>query len=311
VEEIHPAIDGALSLFAPTIAQDAGRLLRRMLDSRVQTAGGDPWRGSRLTGDGFPVEFSFSTADDRLRFTVEPGAPSLDPAHRIEIAMDILRHAGAPIPTGIARSFRSLQHTGALEYGAWIGCRVAEGGAAFKLYAEVPEKTEPIPFFGPRLVLPDRTVTTRMVAYSPGTKAFETYARVPSLEPRHVPALLAPAGLQHQAGEFLEFLVGAYGFSIRGRVPGPSVGVSYTTVGAETTRVTLYLVARVLWGSDSRIRREFVRVATPQGWNADAYLRLTDPIATREGWRTAHGLLGVTLDACTQSLSIGVRPVHA
>ena len=308
VEPIHPAIDVALSAFSPAVADRAAPLIRAALAPRIGSERPDRWGRSRLTGDGFPFELSFCTADHRLRFTAEPGAPDLAPAHRLDAAVNLLQRLDACVAPDIVDACRALQRDAPLTYGAWIGCRVSGDGHALKLYVEVPEPARDVRVPVPPLVLPDRSVVMRMIACSNG--AFESYARVPSLEPRHVPAILAPAGVAHRAGELLELLSSAYGYSIRGRVPGPSVGVSYVSTGSDISRVTLYLFARSLWGSDARIRRQFVRLASAHGWDPQTYLQVTAPMAARDSWQTYHGLVGITLDGAAMSVAIGVRPVQ-
>jgi hypothetical protein len=308
VRIIHPAIVSALDAFAEPVAGRAERLLDALLASRVASTSNDGWRGSRLTGDGFPFELSFCTIDDRLRFTVEPGRADLEAGARLEVAADLLHQLHAPIPADIHHAFRITQREGALNYGAWIGCRLSPDDCVFKLYVEVPEEASALPVVSP-LKLPDRTITPRMVGYTPAAQAFEVYVRVPSLEPRHVPAVLAPVGLEGRAGDVIDFLSDTYGHAIRGRIPGASVGISYVIGATATPRVTLYLFARSLWGSDARIRRQFLRTAATAGWNHDAYSRVTAPIATRETCQTFHGVFGITVDRSAMSFAIGVRPV--
>lgn len=307
VDVIHSAIDRALSAFPQDVAHKARPLIRAMMAPRVYSGRPDAWGGSQLTGDGFPFELSLCTADHRLRFTAEPGRRDLTPEQRFDFAIAALQRCGASVPAHIVETCRAIHRNAVLNYGAWVGCRVSSEGHALKLYVEVPEAqrtTLPTPHF----TLPDRSIVMRMLAYSSG--GVESYVRVPSLEPRHLPAILAPAGLEDRAGELLEFLREAYGCRIGARVPGPSVGVSFTgTVSAP--RVTVYLFARSLWGSDARIRRQFVRIASAYGWNPDTYLQVTAPIAARDSWQTYHGLFGVTLDRSTMSFAIGVRPVCA
>jgi hypothetical protein len=309
VESIHPAIDRALCAFPRAVADRAGWLLRAALVSRIGREGQEPWRGSRLTGDGMPFELSFCTADRRLRFTAEPGAPGLAPARRLDAAVALLRQFDAGVPPVVVDACRAMQRDAPLAYGAWMGGRVSQEAHALKLYVEVPEEACHVTWPMPRLALADRTGVLRMVAYS--NAAIECYARVPSLEPRHLPAVLAPAGLEHRAAELLALLADAYGHAIRGRVPGPSVGVSYVSTGSTPSRVTLFLFARSLWGPDARIRREFVRMAGAHGWDPRTYLEVTSPMSARESWQTHHGLVAVALDGEAMSVAIGVRPVHA
>jgi hypothetical protein len=146
-----------------------------------------------------------------------------------------------------------------------------------------------------------------MLGYAPAAHEYETYLRLPSLMPHELAAVLAPAGAQGRAGWLLDWIEEAYGHPLRGRLPGPSVGASYT--GGTRPRVTLHFYARALWGGDARIRRGFARAAGVLGWDPHAYLALTAPLASREDWRTWHGLVGITLDGASHvSLAIGVRP---
>lgn len=309
VESIHPAIDSALSAFPRAVAEGAGRLLRAALAPRIGGEGSEWWRGSALTGDGMPFELSFCTADDRLRFTAEPGAPGLAPTHRLDAAVALLRRLDAGVPAEFVDACRAMQRDARLAYGAWIGGRVSHEAHALKLYVEVPEAACHVTWPMPRLALADRSAIPRMLAYSTG--AVECYARVPSLEPRHLQAVLSPAGLEHRAGELVTLLTDAYGHAIRGRVPGPSVGVSYVSTGSTTSRVTLFLFVRSLWGPDARIRREFVRIAGAHGWDPRTYLQVTSPMSARERWQTHHGLVGFALEGEAMSVAIGVRPVHS
>jgi hypothetical protein len=280
-----------------------------MLGERFARGCSDAWRSSRLTGDGFPFEIAFSTADDRLRFTLEPGGHDLDPHQRLDRASELMNLlSDDPVPPNVLQQSRAMQLAAPLKFGAWVGCRISEEGAAFKLYAEVPpgrlSSLNDLP-----LTLSDRTIIPRMFAYSPATGVFESYVRVPSLEPHHLPAVLAPAGLEAQAPWFINFIEEAYSHVVRGRLPGPSVGVSYVTERG-STRITLHFYARALWGSDARIRRGFSRVARAFDWDTERYLEMTAPMATRESWRCYHGIFGITLSRfLPTSLTIGLRPI--
>ena len=79
-------ITPSLGAFPEPVASRAGGLVRALLAARAHNTTLDGWRGSRLTGDGFPFELSFCTADDRLRFTVEPGRADLEPEKRLDVA---------------------------------------------------------------------------------------------------------------------------------------------------------------------------------------------------------------------------------
>jgi hypothetical protein len=307
---VADAIGHALAAFPPGLARRAAGLIRLVLGGRLASDRADAWRACRLTGDGFPFELAFCTGDDRLRFTVEPDDGGLDPRTRLDVAGELARVLDQePLPPEVLDEFRAMQAGASLAWGTWIGCRVGAEHTAVKLYAEVPPGAKNASPRARRPALTDRIVVPRMLAYTPSTRAFEAYFRVPSLEPRHLPAVLAPAGMEAHASWLADFVQDTYGHAIRGRLPGPSVGVSYV-VGPARGRVTLHFYARALWGSDARIRRGWSRLAAGLGWDDQAYLRVTRPLAARESWRTFHGMVGITLDEPPRiAVSIGVRPV--
>jgi hypothetical protein len=304
---IHPAIDHALSAFPAAEALQAAAAIRCACGPRLASGVPEAWTGSRLTGDGFPLEISFSTADPRLRFTVEPGGRGLPMRERLEFAASVVETVGGiGVPEATLSGLRAMQADTPLAYGAWVGCRTASSGTDCKLYVEVPRGA---PMRVRSLVLDERDVVPRMLAYSPSGNSFEAYCRVPSLEPRHLPAVLEGIDGEARARWLLEFIEDAYGHRVRERLPGPSVGVSFLR-HAQEKRVTLHFYARALWGSDSGIRRGFSRIARAIGWDDEAYLRVTAPLAERDEWRTYHGLFGITIDAAhCMFLSIGVRPI--
>lgn len=307
--DLPPAIVRALSAGSQPIVGRAEAVVRTMLGERLDDASPDAWRGSRLTGDGFPFEIAFSTADDRLRFTLEPGPAGLAPRHRLDLAVAAMRRLSTvPVPDGVVRDLAAIQSGAPLRFGTWLGSRVGPTDAAFKLYVEVPPSRPTTAFVEP-VALGDRTVERRMVAYVPKTRSFEWYSRVPSLEPRHMRTVLAPAQKEDEASRLLEVVEAAYGHRIRGRLPGPSVGVSYVDGGGAMT-VTLHFYARALWGSDARIRQGFARIGREVGWDPEPYLEVSAPMATREDWRTYHAAMSISLDpANAMSYAIGLRPV--
>lgn len=294
--------------FDSSVRREAHRVVRVAMAERLAENSPGAWRGSRLTGDGFPAEVAFSTADHTLRLTLEPGPVDSAPPARIERANEaIVRAGGIAVPDSVRASLSDLQAGATMRYGAWLGCRIAND-TAFKLYAEVPAGRTPGGVWPAAPVLTDREIVPRMVAVTPANGAVETYLRVPSLLPGHLAAVLDPVGLADSAGSLLSVIEEAYGHVIRGRIPGPSVGVSY--VAGMVPRVTLHLYARALWGSDARIRRGFLRIARTVEWDSRTYETISAPVAGREDWRTYHALFGITLSPdAVPTFTIGLRPV--
>jgi hypothetical protein len=313
---IDPAIDHALSAYPSALARRAVAPIRFSLGGSLGCRRSARCR-SRLTGDGYPFELSFSGADqERLRFTAEPidvggsDGASVAPSSRLSRARALLDAIGEdPGENDVWEALAETQAGLACAFGAWIGGRVERDATTFKVYVEIPAGAcmPQICPAGP--ALSDRSVVPRMAGYTPSTGALESYFRIASLEPEHLVGVLDAAGMGARAGALVAFIEHAYGYRLRGRLPGPSVGVSY--VSGPSPRVTLHLYARSIWGSDARIRQGFARLFAEYGRDAETYLKVTQPIQARESWHTFHGLLGFTLDPALAQItpSIGLRPV--
>lgn len=307
---LPPAIPRALAAWG-RVARRAEDVARAGLAARIAEDGNKAFGGSRLTGDGFPLEIAVSTGDARLRLTLEPGSRQLDPRRRLDVALTAIKAiAGHPVDSGELDRIRRLHQAGegGLRYGAWVGCRIDEHATAAKLYAELPRAVEPGLLPSLRPLLNDRPAVPCMIGIPAGSNAVELYWRLPSLRPTELPAVLAPAGLENEAPRLLDVLTEAYGHHIEGRLPGASVGVSYALASGQVS-VTLFLFARAVWGSDARIRSGFVRAAGAAACRGP-YCTATEPFAGRETWATWHGLLGITPTHGTCPLfTLGFRPV--
>lgn len=318
LETLHPALNRALDSFSASTRQRAATALRAALRERVQTDGERAWTSSRLTGDGFPVEITFTTADNRLRYTVEPASVYQSPRSRVQTAFQLINALDSHVvPDEVITVLKRIQDQGTLQFGAWLGGRHTDEDSEHKIYVEVPDgetgsvAIAGLPFAYPQPALPDRDVTLRMIAYSPTSRQWEMYFRVKSLAPYHLPRILAPAKLNERSEELLCFVSEAYGHPLRERLPGESVGVSYTLRAEDHTpqSVTLFFFARVFWGGDARIRHRVSTLAKQLNWDDTRYQQLTSPLETRRSWMTYHGILGITLAGNGQfALSIGVRP---
>jgi hypothetical protein len=323
----HPALTQALDAFPAKLAEHASASLHTLLYSRLEADGLIAWSGSRLTGDGFPVEITFTTADDRLRYTVEPASRSCTPQQRLEAAVQLINSLGAAgLDEDTAGTFRAMQNLGGLTFGAWIGGRHSASDSQYKIYVEMPEtniegsnyltrKLGSLP--APRLY--DRSANLRMAAFSPATAQWELYYRVMSFAPEHMAGTLAPAGLKGMAEMLLSVIKDAYGYSFGERLPGESTGISYSfhagSQGAEphyeVQSVTLFFFARAFWGGDARIRQQFGRCAAALGWDDSRYQKVTTALASRKMWKTYHGIVGFTMLLYGKiALSIGIRPLE-
>jgi hypothetical protein len=317
----HPDIQEALDHLGksmPAATQRASAALSFLLRRSCESPpGGVGWRYSSLTGDGFPLEFSFGTPRTALRYTADVAGGELLLPRRLPYAVDLLQRLGqvAVEPTLLDR-LSAIQRTGSLTFGAWIGGRHTADDDSFKLYAEIPLADLAVHKAFLRCWLPcvpilyDRKVQLRMVGYEAEGQQIEFYFRVRQLEVSHLPQLLRPMGLDGRAGELLELIADLHSYPLQERLPGGSSGFSYSVCPARGRGVfALFLFARALWGGDGNIRRRVASVLQSRGHDPSAYLRLTSRLAERNLYQTYHGLVGLAVaDGRPVQIGIGVRP---
>lgn len=337
--EHHPDIQAALDALAVTsqstvarraMIERAGTALKVLLRASYTSRNLAAWNFSSLTGDGFPLELAFTTADfsvveGHLRYTVDPGGPDLPATERLGHAIALLDELGSPAPNAdlleLLAHWQRAAPPDALHYGAWVGGRHAVsclGNAPmdrFKLYVETPlgdQEARPdliAAHLDPSPLLPGRVLELRMLALEPATGRMEFYFRIRHLQTLALGHLLHPAGLRQRLDELLEFIRQAYGHPLDERIPGGSVGFSYAVAPGEPTAFTLFLFTRLLWGGDGRIRQRFYERLQSAGLDPAPYWQVTAPLAKRDIYETYHGLLGFTLAALAPiQLSLGVRP---
>lgn len=305
-----PALPQAVRLGLVGFARPARMAAEAALCEAAGAAIDDPalWRSSELTGDGFPVELSFTTADDALRWTFDPAA-HLPVGHRRPATMAALRRLGGSFDSATLGA--ALEGAGAQRFGAWLGGRHNLEADAYKLYlewGEGPDAKAALSALG--LPAPEGAadLTTQMLGLGPGATRCEVYHR---LEPRpeELARLLAPVGLESRADELRDAIEASYGHPLRGRLPGGRIGVSYVVEdGCPAPIVTLYFFARILWGGDARIRARMIDLLEAAGRDAGPYAAASRALSRRNVAETRHGLVGLTLSENGLAWSVGVRP---
>jgi len=97
------------------------------------------WRFSGLTTDGCPLEFTFSSVDNALRFTVDVAAPEVRNCDRIVAACDLAGRSGYRRPdSNMLERWMQMQRCHNLSWGARLGVRALGSRRAAKFYVEVP-----------------------------------------------------------------------------------------------------------------------------------------------------------------------------
>lgn len=303
------AIRSGIAGFPVLQAHRAETAISRAIGTSID----DPalWWSSGLTGDGFPFELSFTTADDDLRWTLDVSA-RLPEGQRLFAARAALARLEAdPGGDALARLQPGLSER---VFGAWIGGRHGTDGDRYKLYLDWqddPASQEVLRKFGlprPRF-LPKLTVP--MVALGPGTQRSEVYYRAEP-PPEALINILAPANLGHRAEAAKALIEQTWGNRLRDRLPGGRIGISYSVSapGAEP-QITLFFFARSLWGGDARIRERMRALIGAAGRDDRAYKAATLPIKSRNTAKTRHGLVALGIGETSFSWGIGLRPVTA
>ncbi|WP_437593526.1 hypothetical protein [Sorangium sp. So ce1000] len=280
------------------------------------------WGPSLLTDGGYPFEFTFTTRNDGIRYTLEVAPPRQKPGSRLARALEVLRELGcASFDEEGLTLVRRAQAGGTLRYGAWVGVHHHEGGSSHKVYAEVAPQGEEaaMAWLNPRLCRPvgaaGRSITLQMIGWRPATGELEFYFRVRDLRPWELSALMHPLGLESCDKLLFEMLQKVYGRPLFQRLPGPVFGFSYALppggqpAAAATRRFTFYSLSETMFGDDAAARRKLMRYFHQLGCDMSYYAEMSAPAARSPGRRTHHGMFGVTVGEGVEPVShIGLRP---
>lgn len=299
---------------------------------------------SSLTGDGFPVELSF-TGDGQgggeLRWTTEIAGPAVPAARRLPRAWRRLAKEGVDVDREALGELAGWQALApwagadALAYGVWVGGRpAAPPGERLKLYGEIPAAAAPAAEawlaerLGSEALLPGSAPPSpRMIGLQEEHR--ELYLRCnEALRLWRLPWLLRRAGLAHRwpdAAHALGILLGTSlpvdPAALPDRpLPGGSTGLSFSFDGADRpVAFTLYLFPRAVAPGDTLLRRRLLAAARPLGWDPEAYRQVSAPLERchrRPGNPPPgappslhHGLLALALTAeGPVRFAVGLRP---
>lgn len=297
------ALDNAGEVLACAAPDHAGAF-RNALAVLMQdiTTHPDPtaaWTYSRLNGNGAPLEFTFSSLDDELRYTVEVGGPDIAPERRLERAGALMARleAGAFARDAVAE-MTALQVGGPLGWGAWLGVRHKPAGTVFKLYAEMPATVTPATkarlddHFGDGPQVPGRAARLVALGRTLGDDRLEAYYRLDGLglENSELAAMLAPLGLADRADTLGGLMrSGIFGDAgPRRSLPNVDYGISLSTLpGGKGPVVSVFAFAEDYIGGDGFVRHQMLYTAQERGWDLGAYRALSAPLAAQFR-RAAH-----------------------
>lgn len=288
-------------------ADRAAQLLAPMAGSQSDNR----WLSSKLTADGFPLEFTFRRGNDGIRFACEVWAPATTPAARVARAIETVGGIGPADEAAVLDAHRGHP----LRWGAWVGVRTHAGGETLKLYAEVPGGAQAAgqawlsARLGHPVVVEGRPIVVRMVGLEPSSGGVEVYCRIFDLRPWELRRLLSPVGLAHRELDVLDLLEDAYEGALHRRLPARTLGFSYAWAPGRAATFSLFAFASTMFGGDARTRSHMLRLARRRGWAFDDYERVSEPLARKEGAESTHGMFGVTMSGGSDGeVTIGLSP---
>jgi hypothetical protein len=265
-------------------------LMQDILDHAGQEAA---WTYSTLNSNGSPLEFTFSTLNDEVRYTVEVGGPDLSPVERLAKVRALLLELGAEESAfaDLIVDLQSLQVGAALRWGAWLGVRHQREMTEYKVYAEVPhggsiraEQLVDEYLGGPPPGPIGRAPHLVAVGRSPNSERCEFYYSLPGrgLNRDQLRVIMAHVGRADRLDALWEL---AQEVRIGGgtdSLPEVEIGVSFSALpGNAATVCSIFAFAGDYVGGDALVRRQALRAAHQRGWSLGAYAALTAPVARR------------------------------
>ena len=319
---VAAALDRCVQIIAANVSPGVAKRMSEALGEILQWTVSSKWPEviwsfSRLTGDGFPLEFTLSSLDTTVRYTAEVAGAEVAEVERLPCALELVDRLGTVVPAArITRLLHQVQAAGPLLYGAWIGGRHDHFSDRFKVYVEVPrtgmrEAQELV-----REMIADQPLPNlsnpefRLIGYEPGEKRFECYFHIDRLEAWELERLLDQAGLAERQTSLLNLLAESYNRPVQSTIPDENLGFSFSySLAGSPTVFSFFTYARSVFGSDAKIRLRLLELGKARGWNFQTYEHLTAPLAHRTSWKTRHGLVSFVVPPDGPLvLQIGLRP---
>jgi hypothetical protein len=262
------------------------------------------WRSSRLGAGGCPIEFSFTSADPALRYTVESSGPETAPAERLPSALRRIRQLApdTEVPGELAVWIENAQAAADLRWGAWVGARHSAGGSSYKLYAELPRQTAAAPLaeWPFRLMTPPlhgHEAHLEGLGYDLTREIAELYYRAGRLDMNSLRLLLGRAGLGARQADLLDLLGEVLGRPVRAHLPPLRFGFSLAICPPGGERVvSLFCYTYEALGDDARCRSRILSVAERRGLTLGAYPEMSALLMTASG-RHRHTVVAMSVAA--------------
>lgn len=291
---------------AASNAREGAKDIARTFDALLRRLEGTAWPEllwsfSSLCEDQSPIEFTFSSDDDAMRYTTEAAGPELSDSQRLDTACECLRElALEPPPPALVAEWRKIQANAVLRWGAWLGVRHKGNDRAAKLYIEVPRERQ----WGPRPLTPGSRL--HMIGFDPATGANEQYFRTSALDAIEVATLLRHFRQHANWPRLLE------SFSALRQMPGEAAlrwtrfGYSLRTGSGATDPGGLTLfVDSTACGGPSGVRQRLQETMGLECYRKSAYAMLL--ANAPEDRLPMHGVVGIAVASSGKvELRVGV-----
>jgi hypothetical protein len=206
-------------------------------------------RFSGLTADGSPLEFTFSTADIMLRYTVEVAPPELPNQARLQAAVHLSSEIGLDFPKDDSlERWSHMQRDQPLRWGARLGVRETFAGCQAKLYIEVPSTYASPLSHG--MTPPIEGSIPVMIGVSPHGGKTEVYFRQQLLSPQQLNCVLATVAEPQERERWLEGIRQMCGMPISSALRWMSFGYSVSIgPGMVSPQLSLFVRSQAIGGS--------------------------------------------------------------
>jgi hypothetical protein len=278
----------------------ASQSLDRVLDTIRSSSQSKAWQFSLLTKSGFPLEFTFSSQEEGLRYTVEVASPEVPASERLSRTLKLLAVLDLlPLSGVLLDRISQVQASGSLTWGAWLGVRHRINGDRYKLYAQLPESaivdSLVQDYLGEEPLL-DRLIPVA-IGHEFGSSRTEFYFRFdrPGLEYWEIAHLLHRFNLGHRGTDLFNLIQ-----EIRGDAPPALPAITYGCSIAVSDRdepaiLSIFTFAGTLLQSDAKIRKQILSIAERRGWNFQNYAALTESIADLKDESLYHNVIAFVI----------------
>jgi hypothetical protein len=309
-----------IQTYDPAVAREFIRTTDILLRDWKRNAGAESWTSGLLNRTGGPLEFSFATDTNHLRYTVEVGGPQIPTKRRLGAIEALLNQLDTERDhADIHERLREIQQGAELQFGAWIGVRHSRnsGETRYKIYAEAPDKICPAAtslmteYLGSAALPPEAQLVLLGVP-SHGDRCEFYFERGDSQ--LTLDALLEMLGcveLESKHSELVD-LIRSFEFRCKGGggpLPQAQYGFSYSTLpgGAEPV-LSIFLFAADLAGGDAFVRHQVLASALGHGRTLGCYGPLTEPMSRMYFQSDFHNMISFSAGSESVGFQISVSP---